>query len=277
MLQRISPLTINYIYEPLHCLTVANYSNDDYYHYTYDAVGNRKSETAYVNGVLTTTTYNYDQANRLTDVDGVTYTWDDNGNLLNDGVITYTYDSANRLKTLSKPGNNVTYAYNGLGDRLRETVNGVTSTFTMDLNTGLTQALSDGTNTYIYGNGRIAQVNSNGTEYFISDALGSVRQMTNANGALTYSGAYDPYGAVTSTSGASSTAYGYTNEYTSQGLVYLRTRMYAPSMGRFLMRDMWDGDANRPLSFNQWIYVSGNPINYYDPSGLAPCSNDYKV
>jgi hypothetical protein len=36
-------------------------------------------------------------------------------------------------------------------------VNGNPTTFTMDLNTGLTQALSDGTNTYIYGNGRIAQ------------------------------------------------------------------------------------------------------------------------
>jgi len=29
-------------------------------------------------------------ANRLTDVGGVTYTWDNNGNLLNDGVNTYT-------------------------------------------------------------------------------------------------------------------------------------------------------------------------------------------
>ena len=45
-------------------------------------------------------------------------------------------------------------------------MNGSTTTFTMDLNTGLTHALSDGTNTYIYGNGRIAQVNG-GTEYFL--------------------------------------------------------------------------------------------------------------
>ncbi len=37
-------------------------------------------------------------------------------------------------------------------------MNGVTTTFTMDLNTGLTQALSDGTHDYLYGAGRIAQV-----------------------------------------------------------------------------------------------------------------------
>jgi hypothetical protein len=44
------------------------------------------------------TSYQYDHANRLTDVDGVTYTYDNNGNasinsahrLLNDGVTAYT-------------------------------------------------------------------------------------------------------------------------------------------------------------------------------------------
>jgi len=91
------------------------------------------------------------------------------------------------------------YQYNGLNDRLQETVNGITTTFTMDLNTGLTQALSDGTNTYIYGLGRIAQAAGTDTEYFLGDALGSVRRLTNASGAITYTKAYDPYGVVTST------------------------------------------------------------------------------
>ena len=264
------PITISYVYDPLHRLTEANYSNGNYYHYIYDAVGNRKSETAYVNGVLTTTTYNYDHANRLTDVDGVTYTWDDNGNLIDDGVTMYAYDSANRLKTLSKPGNNVTYSYNGLGDRLRETVNGNITTFTMDLNAGLPQALSDGTHAYIYGNGRIAQVSGTGTEYFLGDALGSVRQLTNASGAITYAKAYDPYGVVTTTSGSSQSAYGYTSESTSNNLVYLRARHYAPSMGRFLTQDTWAGNANMPMSYNAWLYVYANPINLTDPSGHDP-------
>jgi hypothetical protein len=47
-------------------------------------------------------------------------------------------------------------------------------------------------------------------------------------------------------------------------------------MGRFLTRDTWSGDANRPLSFNRWAYTEGNPINLVDPSGLVSCtdSND---
>ena len=53
----------------------------------------------------------------------------------------------------------ITYAYNGLGDRLQQTVNplsgtgGVTTTFTLDLASSLTQILEDGTTTYTYGVG----------------------------------------------------------------------------------------------------------------------------
>jgi len=122
-----------------------NYSNGDYYRYTYDAVGNRLSQTTSISGQVSTINYIYDDANRLTSVDGVTYVYDNNGNLLNDGVNTYTYDSANRLKTFDGTSS---YSYNGLGDRISQTVNGQTTNYTLDLNTGLTQVLNDGTNAY---------------------------------------------------------------------------------------------------------------------------------
>ncbi len=102
----------------------------------------------------------------------------------------YAYDSTNRL--IAFIGQQaINYAYNGLGDRLQETVDGVTTTFKMDLNAGLTQALSDGTNTYLYGLARIAQSNTD-TEYFLGDALGSVRQMADGASQITYVRAYDP-------------------------------------------------------------------------------------
>lgn len=50
------------------------------------------------------------------------------------------------------------YVYNGRGDRVRETVNGETTNFTLYLNSGLTQVLSDVTDMYLYGNERIAQM-----------------------------------------------------------------------------------------------------------------------
>jgi len=56
--------------------------------------------------------------------------------------------------------------------------------------------LSDGTNSYTYGLGRISQQSGNTPEYFLGDALGSVRQLTDQAGAITYSKGYDPYGVV---------------------------------------------------------------------------------
>ncbi|MEP7136092.1 MAG: RHS repeat-associated core domain-containing protein, partial [Chloroflexota bacterium] len=53
-------------------------------------------------------------------------------------------------------------------------------------------------------------------------------------------------------------------------LIYLRSRMYSPLTGRFTTQDSWQGDYNRPLSLNRWMYVEGNPVNRRDPSGLCP-------
>ncbi len=230
---------------------------------------NRLTQTSSVLGLPSTVNYQYDIAHRATNVNGITYTFDNNGNLLSDGVNQYQYDSANRLKTMTSGSVAASYSYNGLGDRLQQTVNETTNTFTMDLNTGLTQALSDGTNTYIYGVDRIAQIQGGTTEYFLNDALGSVRQMTDANAQITYARAYDPYGVVTSMSGSSQSAYGYTGEYMgdSTQLVYLRARYYSPTIGRFQTQDTWGGDENHPLTLNAWNYTSSNPINYSDPSG----------
>ena len=257
--------TINYVYDPLNRLKEANYPDGIYYHYSYDKVGNRLTAS----DQYSTTTYTYDDANRLASVNGVQYTYDANGNLLSDGVNSYVYDSANRLTSQTGPAGTITYAYNGLGDRLQESVNGVTTTFTVDLAAGLTQTLDDGTNAYLYGNSRIAQVNNSGSQYFLGDALGSIRQLTDGGGAVTLARIYDPYGVVSATSGAGSSSYGFTaeNQDSSNGLVYLRSRFYSPENGRFETRDTWQGDVNDPLTLNKWNYVSAAPVNLSDPSG----------
>jgi YD repeat-containing protein len=87
------------------------------------------------------------------------------------------------LVTLTSPlGGVSSYTYNGLGDRLGQTVNSVTTNYTLDLNAGLTQVLADGESTYLYGLGRIAQLSAEETAYFLGDALGSVRQLTDESG-----------------------------------------------------------------------------------------------
>ncbi len=157
--------TISYSYGPLYRVTGASYSGilANSYGYGYDAVGNCTVQTQTITSTLVTS-YTYDIANRLTSVNGQPYTWDDNGNLLNDGAQTYTYDQANRLKTAVQGATTYTFGYNGVGDRLSQTVGITTTRYVLDPAAGLTQVLADGTNIYIYGNDRLAQYQS-GMQY----------------------------------------------------------------------------------------------------------------
>ena len=263
---------IEYQYDGLQRLTEASYSTGERFQYAHDAVGNRTwmtHTTPLIGRVVTR--YTYDAANQLTHVNGIALTWDNNGNLLQDQAgYMYTYDAANRLVKVVQLSNVYSYAYNGTGDRLQQTVNGVVVTYTLDLYGGLTQVLEDGSNGYLYGLGRIGEVQPAGWAYHLADGLGSVRQLADASGEVTMAQSYRPYGELMSSSGLGDSAYSYTGEWTDEtGLVHLRARYYAPASGRFLTRDPWGGSVMRPGTFNGYSYVTNNPIRLVDPQGLC--------
>jgi RHS repeat-associated protein len=273
--------TIAYSYDPLGRLKTADYGDGTFFHYTYDAVGNRLTEDL-VGGM--TFTYTYDTANRLSGVGGLTYTWDNNGNLLSDGTSTYTYDHANRLKSVAQGSSTYTFSYrcngnssgvNGFGcegDRVSQTVNGVTTHYVLDSAAFLSQVLSDGTDTYLYGNELLAQDPGSNPEYFLTDGLGSVRQLVDALGNISLSQSFDPYGQLVNQIGTGSSDFGFTGEPTdsSINLVYLRSRYYSSDTGRFISQDTWQGDYTSPISNNAWLYAYANPILNIDPSGFSP-------
>ena len=231
---------ITYSYDSLYRLTDAVYSNGFEFHYTYDSVGNRLTQTTCAPSVpCGTTNYTYDDANRLISVNTQANTWDNNGNLLNDGTSTYAYDSQNRLKTLTQGGHIYSFSYNGQGDRLTQSVDGVVTRYTLDLEAGLTQVLADGSYAYLYSNERIAQVSASETDYFLGDALGSVRQLVDASGTVELAKNYEPYGSVMMTTGNTDTVYGFDGEQQSDSLVYLRARFYDSDLARFTSADTW--------------------------------------
>ena len=166
-------------------------------------------------------------------------------------------DAANRLISVNGQ-TSTTYAYGGLGDRHQK--NGIN--YTLDLAVGLTQVLSDGANTYLYGNGRISQ-HTTQTEYYLTDALGSVRQLVDTAGAVTLTQSYAPYGETVSSVGSGASVYQYTGESRdANGLTYLRARYLDSSTGRFTQRDP------SGLETNLYLYAGANPVNRIDPSGL---------
>ena len=100
------------------------------------------------------------------------------------------------------------------------------------------------------------------------DALGSVRQIVDANGNVTLAKSYEPYGTVLTSNGTASSIFAYAGEQIdTTGLIYLRARYMNPKLGIFLARDPWSGDVMRPGSMNGYSYVEGNPVNTVDPSG----------
>lgn len=258
--QAIVTKAITYGYDPLYRLTSAVYNDGTQFGYQYDAVGNVLTKTQTIAGTTATQTYAYDDANRQTSAAGLTQTVDNNGNLLNDGTLAYTWDGANRMTA----SGSTAYAYNGLNDRV--SVAGVAQR--LDLNAGLTQVLADGTNTYLYGVGRLGEQQGVAWQYHLADGLGSVRQLANVSGVVSAAKSYEPYGKVLSTAGSARSAYGYTGEQQDGSLVYLRARYYQAETMRFASRDRWAGDPARPRSYNRWGYVYSNVVNWTDPSGL---------
>jgi len=151
-----------------------------------------------------------------------------------------------------------------------------------DIGGGLSQLLSDGTNTYLYGYNRISQTNTDTTGYFLDDAIGSVRQVAgiadssdaeNSDSELTVllAKSYSPYGEIIDSVGTFDTSFGFTGEMADDtGLINLRARWYAPGQGRFITKDSWSGDYSNPITLVKWVYANANPVMNTDPSGMMP-------
>jgi RHS repeat-associated protein len=273
--------TIVYTYDGLYRLTGAGYSNGEQFQYTYDAVGNMTVMTTTITSTVVTTK-SYDAANRLTAVTagGVprTLAWSDAGELLQDGDDTYQWDAAGRLTQATVEGVTSRFAYLGDGSRMSMTVASQTTTYTLDLVTPLVQMLvanEDGTRTaYLYGVARIGEEDG-AWQYYLTDHLGSVRSLVDAEGSVAGTRAYAPYGVVLESAGAAESVYGFTGEQTDPtGLVYLRARMYAPGLELFLSRDALSLEIYVSRSANGFNYADASPINYTDPTGYSSVDQD---
>ncbi|MCA9903417.1 MAG: hypothetical protein KC547_06140 [Anaerolineae bacterium] len=251
------------------------------YAYSYDLAGNRVQQVETVAGSPTTTNYTYNAANQMTAAGGATLTYDDNGNLTSDGTNAYVWDRANRLLSVtewSEALGGVSYAYDGLNNRVAQTISSTVTQYLLDLQPGLSVVLAatTGANTdrYVHGpRGIHAQRDAaDNWEWMVQDGLGgSVRGVADASGAILWSGSYGPYGNDFDDVGVSQTPYGFTGEPTdANNLVHLRARYYRPNLGIFTALDPFEGMAGHPMSLNGYSWVEGNAPNSTDPSGDCP-------
>ena len=167
-----------------------------------------------------------------------------------------------RLSALGGQGASYTFAYDGLGNRYQQIVDGKPQTYALDLAGDLSQVLYDEEFSYIYGLERLAQqANTGEYETFLPDRLGSVRQVASASGFPSFAQEFDPYGSLSSYAGAGGSAFGYAGEFSDpSGLIYLRARYYSPAQGRFITRDPFRGLVSQPASLNPYSYALNNPV-----------------
>ncbi len=135
-----------------------------------------------------------------------------NGNLTSDGTTTTTWDRANRMIAWGSH----TYAYDGNGARIAQTVSGVVTTYLQDTQPGLAKLLSEtagaATTRYLHGpRGLHVQHDGTAWSYPVQDGLGSVVGMTDATGTILGAVERTPYGSTVS--GSVPTHFGYTGEY----------------------------------------------------------------
>lgn len=264
--------TESYTLDALNRLTNVSYPNGDTAAYSYDANGNRLTQT--FNGVITN--YSYDDAGQLLSDGATTYSYDANGNLTSAGADSYTWDWANRLTSATVNGQTVNYSYDALNVRVGATVNGAQNTYLWDRLAELPLLVDDGAHAYLHGAGPLAQLDPAGNrQELLTDGLGSVRGVTDGSWNLVGSADYSVFGAYRNQTGATS-RFGFTGEYYAQetGLWHLRARDLNSTTGRFLSADPVQPNAPGSQGYNPYAYVANNPTPWVDPSGFSLLPTD---
>ena len=106
-----------------------------------------------------------------------------------------------------------------------------------------------------------------GSYFYADDHLGSTRELTDSAGAVQASYGYEPWGNRTKLQGSLDTEAGFTGywHHAASGLEMSPTRLYQPSLGKFISED----PIAESGGINLYAYCGNNPISRVDPMGLS--------
>jgi RHS repeat-associated protein len=159
------------------------------------------------------------------------------------------------------------FTYDGLSRRTRsvEKENGATVRDAQLFWAG-TELIEERTSTAdvnrFYGDG---EQHDGVARYLTREHLGSIREVTDANGTVMTRNEYDPYGRLTRVAGTADSRFGFTGHYIhgQSGLLLALYRAYDPALGRWLSEDP-GGGIDGP---NLHAYVGNRPIAWRDGDG----------
>ena len=285
-----------YRYDALQRLTnatIANGAVNSTFWYQYDSAGNRINQccTALTNSSFSPTNNELLQTSRRISpghyATSASYAYDSDGDLKSANITslappahwTYVWSpQGNLLRVSNYTSIQGLYAYDGLGRRVEAKEGSSTTFYAYEGTDTLAEIVPSAPSPdYVYANGiRIARTGGTvSTTYYITDALGSTRLVTDTSGRVVFSDNYQPFGSDNTSKG--SETYKFTGKPVSQttGLYYDYQRWYDPSIGRFISQDPSAGYLSDPQSLNPYVYVLDNPTGLSDPSGASPWYVDF--
>ncbi len=274
--------TFRYEYDAMNRLTGVYQGRKKMRGYEYDWRGNRTKKWEGEEE----TDYFYDMANRLCAekcaVGQTAYTYDGRGNLSSvcrNGITekSFFFSAQNRLEEVRLPGGGYKkYVYNGFGHRVREeTEEGESwaAEFIVDQTKGyhnLLQKDMQGTSYKYAWDENIAFVLGECSMFALTDEAGSPLKVIARTGKELKSYVWDEFGNGVSKGRADGFDFafaGYIQDEVS-GTLFAQAREYMPEAGRFISEDFVGGFLMYPLSFNKYVYCSGNPLIFIDLTGL---------
>ena len=263
--------TVNYTYDSLNRLIAAatpgNGPADWGLSFSNDGFGNRLSQ-AVTKGSAPAQSVTVDSATNRVNVNELSY--DANGNPTTLNGVAMAYDVDNRLMTYGSIFDEQ-YAYGPDNQRVwKKRTDGSEEVYFTSMSgqrLGIyqvyallpTQLQFWQKETRIYFGGRpvaTRDVNDTTTPAY-PDRLGSI-------------GSYFPYGEERTATASDKDKFATYYRDGTTGLDYAMNRYYSPQYGRFVTPDPYQasGAAANPGSWNRYGYVSGDPVNKNDPTGL---------
>jgi RHS repeat-associated protein len=273
--------TYDYTYDPAGRLQEVKKNGVIQAIYGYDSNGNRLTYTSPTTGTINGT---YDAQDRLTSYGQLQFTYNHNGELLTKSnptlgqSATYTYDVFGNLKNVQLPGGtDIEYVTDGQQRRIGKKVGGTLMQGFLYQNQLNPVAELDGgggiVSRFVYGskpNVPDYMIKAGVTYRIVSDHLGSPRLVINsATGAIAQKVDYDEFGNITNDTAPGFQPFGFAGGLYDQqtGLTRFGVRDYDAQIGRWTAKDPI-GFYGRSL--NLYGYLSDDPVNFIDPSGLCP-------
>ncbi len=299
--------TTNYTYDSLNRLQAVTEPLGKQTAYTFDKAGNRLTETVVQNQSTTTTSYTYNEQNRLLNTlttkpggesEKIVYDYDNNGNMISknksylkptdpqmlssftvflagegnyNGVSFYEYNVWNQLVNTIEGSKTISYGYNAEGYRVEKNINGQISRYLYEADKVILEVDAAGNQAAanVYGINLISRKIDNDTAYYLYNGHADVVGLINSIGDTIATYYYDAFGNATEATGTANNPYRYSGyRYDEEtDIYYLNARYYDAKIARFMTEDTYRGQANDPLSLNLYTYCHNDPIMYKDPTG----------